>query len=91
MKAPGTAGPGAGLNGRTDGPERPLHLCGLNQRCRSDAVGSEIKKEEEEELVEKEKKVPDLYMYQNLEAILLFYLKHGHCHQKEKKREKNQR
>lgn len=27
-------------------------------------------------------------MYQNLEAILLFYLKHGHCHQDGEKKEK---
>lgn len=33
------------------------------------------KKEAEEKLIEEEeKKVPDLYMYQNLEAILLFFI-----------------
>lgn len=61
---------------RADG-SAPLYLCRLLQRCRWDAV--------KKEKTDRQKKVTDPYMYQNLEAILLFWsLNHAHRHQNEK-------
>lgn len=53
------------MDGRTD---VALYLCRLYQRCRRDA-----QKKNKKLIDKKKKKVPDPYMYQNLEAILLFF------------------